>query len=192
MAIPHYLHMNEGAKKLHLGCGGNYMPGWINIDLSPDTRADMVWDVTRGIPLESGSITSIYSEDFIEHITLEQGTEVLEECFRVLERGGFLRILTPDLLIFAKTYINREQTSLDWYGESFGTKTFGEMFNMGMRMGGHTFLYDEETLDLVLESVGFEVFTGSFNESPSPELSDLDIRGDGMSIYRDCKKPESA
>jgi hypothetical protein len=53
-----------------------------------------------------------------------------------------MRVLTPDLLKFARGYVTRDPGTLEWYATNFGSKTFAEAFNFGMRMGGHTFLYD--------------------------------------------------
>jgi GT2 family glycosyltransferase/predicted SAM-dependent methyltransferase len=186
---PHrFDHLPLDDRKLHVGCGQNYLPGWINIDLNPSSKADLVWDVTQRLAFDDNSISLIHSEDFIEHISLEAGKNFFRECLRILRPGGVMRVLTPNLLVFARCYLERDAGSMKWYADNFGVRTYAEMFNFGMRMGGHTFLYDEETLDMVLREVGFEVIPTSFNQSCHPSLCNLDIRGDGLSIYRDCRK----
>ncbi len=177
-------------RKLHIGCGDHYLKDWINIDISANIKADLVWNVTNGLPFDNESVSLIHTEDFIEHLSLQEGQGLLAECFRVLVPGGVIRVLTPNLVTFARCYLERDTNSLKWYTDSFGVRTYAEMFNMGMRMGGHTFLYDEETLDLVLDEAGFEVIPTIFNQSSHSELCGLDIRGDGMSIYRDGRKPQ--
>jgi predicted SAM-dependent methyltransferase len=182
-------HLPLSERKLHVGCGQEHLDGWINVDIAPGSKADLVWDVTRGLPFDDDSVSLIHSEDFIEHLSLEAGTAFFHECLRVLVPGGFMRVLTPDLLTFARAYVERGPGSLTWYADNFGVRTHAEMLNFGMRMGGHTFLYDEETLDLVLRAVGFEAIPADFNQSCHPDLCNLDIRGEGSSIYRDCRKP---
>jgi predicted SAM-dependent methyltransferase len=179
-------------RKLHIGCGQNYLRGWINVDMHPYSKADLVWDVTRGLPFDDASISLIHSEDFIEHISLQAGTDLFRESFRVLVPGGVMRLLTPSLHAFARCYLDRDPGSLKWYSEDFGVRTYAEMFNFGMRMGGHTFIYDEETLDLVLQEVGFEVIPARYNQSCHPGLCGLDLREGGIPIYRDCRKPAEA
>jgi hypothetical protein len=36
--------------KVNVGCGNEPFQGWINLDLSPETRADILWDATDGLP----------------------------------------------------------------------------------------------------------------------------------------------
>lgn len=177
---------------LHIGCGGNRLEGWVNVDISEDSEADLLHNVADGsFPFEDGSIDVIHSEDFIEHIPLDSGGHFLRECYRVLKPGGYMRLLTPDLLGFARNYLNRDEEHFKWFADNFQCRTWAEAFNFGMRMGGHTFLYDEETLDLVLKETGFEVMPVKPNESECPDLRGIDIRLEGITIYRDCRKPEA-
>ena len=83
--------------KLHIGCGSKLLQGWVNIDIDEKLNPDIVLDVTKGLPYPDNSVACIHSEDFIEHITLEDGKFFLGECLRVLKPGGVLRIVTPDL-----------------------------------------------------------------------------------------------
>lgn len=187
-----YHPLPEGRRRVHIGCGENRLEGWVNVDISEDSGADLLHNVADGsFPFEDGSIDVIHSEDFIEHIPLDSGGHFLRECYRVLKPGGYMRLLTPDLLGFARNYLNRDEEHFKWFADNFQCRTWAEAFNFGMRMGGHTFLYDEETLDLVLKETGFEVMPVKPNESECPDLRGIDIRLEGITIYRDCRKPEA-
>jgi predicted SAM-dependent methyltransferase len=98
--------------KLHIGCGHNRLHGWINIDMDENLKSDIVLDVTKGLPFQDNSISCIHSEDFIEHISLDDGKFFLKECFRVLKPDGVLRIVTPDLYSFVLGYMNRDPRAL--------------------------------------------------------------------------------
>ncbi|MBP1745689.1 MAG: methyltransferase protein [Deltaproteobacteria bacterium] len=99
-----------------------------------------------------------------------------------------LRIVTPDLQSLVSAYVNRDPRALTWYRETLGCRTFAKMFNMKMRMAGHTFLYDRETLRLVIEEAGFVARETGYQKSDEEDLQNIDIRGDGVHIYYDCYK----
>ena len=62
------------------------------------------------------------------------------------------------------------------------------MFNMGMRMAGHTFLYDRETLSLILKEAGYVIKETEYQQSEIEDLKNIDVRGDAVHIYYDCYK----
>jgi SAM-dependent methyltransferase len=75
-------------RKLHLGCGSNHIVGWENYDAEVD--------ISKPLPFESNSISMIFTEHVLEHITNRQGYLFLEECYRVLEPKGKLHCIVPD------------------------------------------------------------------------------------------------
>src|SRR6266498_1830799 len=81
--------------RLHIGCGQEAIPGWINIDNQALPGVDRVLDIRRGLPYHR--IQAIYAEHFLEHLTLEEGLGFLKECRRVLAPSGILRLSTPNL-----------------------------------------------------------------------------------------------
>ena len=84
----------EGQKKIHLACGNNVLDGWANIDLY--NKGPVIgYDLTRGLPVRSGTVELIYCEHFLEHLTLQQATELLTECHRVLRPDGVMRVSGP-------------------------------------------------------------------------------------------------
>ena len=60
--------------KLHLGCGRNYLDGWINTDIdSKRYKLDQRLDITENFPFENNTISYIFSEHVIEHISYKDG-----------------------------------------------------------------------------------------------------------------------
>ena len=59
------------ATRLHIGCGQEAIPGWINIDNRELPGVDRVLDVRQGLPFQDAS--AIYAEHFLEHLSLEEG-----------------------------------------------------------------------------------------------------------------------
>jgi predicted SAM-dependent methyltransferase len=71
---------------LQIGCGSNLKRGWVNVDF--DEAADMRLDIREPLPLPGNSVTTIYSEHFFEHLSLQAGKRFLGECARVLIAVG--------------------------------------------------------------------------------------------------------
>jgi len=60
--------------------------------------------------LTDNSAQFVYSSDFFEHIPKLQVKSFLRECLRVLEPGGVLRLVLPDLENTARTYLQLRDT----------------------------------------------------------------------------------
>ncbi len=184
--------------KVHFGCGSNRLDDWINVDLDRSCKLDVVADLRLDLPFRSQSVDYIHSEDFIEHLKLEEGIHFLEECHRILKEGGVMRLLTPDLLQIAERYVKRDEEFIKQFEATISSLGLGplkthkgaEVFNAGMRWGGHTFLYDGEILTSILEKIGFESRKVGFNSSAVAELRGIDVRSSrtGVSLYYDCYK----
>lgn len=84
--------------KLNIGCGRDYRPGWINIDLSQEVKTDMTADVRFGLPdVKSDSVDEIYISGVLEQIgPNEQFLMAMNECNRVLKRGGLMTVIVPN------------------------------------------------------------------------------------------------
>jgi predicted SAM-dependent methyltransferase len=183
------------ARKLQIGCGELPLVGWLNTDLDPGiARAAgaqgsvMYMDASARFPIPEGAFDYVYAEHVIEHVTFAEGRTMLSESYRVLRRGGRIRIATPDLRQLVQLYVDREEPSVDqsdyvrWVAETFfpdGTKggaTF--VLNNAFRAWGHAFLYDEETLRSSLLDVGFvDIRRVPFGESDDPNLRGLERHG---------------
>jgi len=159
---------------LHLGCGSNILEGWINIDIK-GRPGITPWDLTRPFPVESGTISFIFSEHFIEHVTLEQATNILRECHRMLRPEGVLRISTPDLRMLINVYLSGRLS--DWTDVGWTPSTPCQMLNEGMRLWSHRFIYDTDEINRILEETGFQkVKRVRWRESEHQELTGLECR----------------
>jgi predicted SAM-dependent methyltransferase len=147
-------------RRLHLGCGlvglghgAKILPGWTNIDLHGDGRSTFGWDLTRPLPLPDASIDYIYSEHFIEHLSLDHGLALARECRRVLTDDGVLRLSTPDLQTLIRAY--RDGTLHEWADMGWRPASACDLLNEGLREWGHQYVYDHDKLGAMLRDSGF-------------------------------------
>lgn len=128
--FPRELVESAGLLGLNCGSGGQLQIGWLNTDVvalgdihgnlsEPDRIArldgDLYYlqhDATEPFPLEDASFEWVYSEHFIEHLTLEQGIAWLKEVRRLLRAGGHVRISTPDLRLYVEGYLDPDHEFL--------------------------------------------------------------------------------
>jgi len=161
---------------LHVGCGDILLKGWLNIRYERREEYGKIkksneafylnYNLLKTWPFENDSIQHIAGSHFIEHLDLNQGIQFLKESFRVLKKGGVIRLSCPDLNIYARNYIenNRKFFENKWIKEWCAFKnavTPGEIFiakayDSG---GSHKWFYDFDSLKHVLETAGFQKVT---------------------------------
>jgi predicted SAM-dependent methyltransferase len=162
--------------KLHLACGTNIINGWANIDLSNDANI-INFDLTIPLPVNSETISFIYCEHFIEHISYDQAKRLIGDCYRVLKPGGVLRVSTPSLRKLIDEYLAGRLS--EWHDVGFFPSTPCHMMNEGMRSRswGHEFLYDADELAHLFVDAGFSMVTNvAWRESNYEELKGLECR----------------
>ena len=171
--ITQYLDNSTTEKKLQLGCGRNWLEGWLNSDYFPRNSDILQLDVTVALPFENDTFDYIFSEHVIEHISYPEGAYMLEECFRVLKPGGVLRVGTPDLAFLVSLYredevasqsrTQIEQEFLEYFlaneikdREINAPVDFDTyLINKFVRAWGHEFIYDEKSLRHMMKALGF-------------------------------------
>lgn len=84
--------------RLNIGCGRNYIPGWINTDISHEVKAEHYFDIGKdAIPLDNNSVDEIYISGVLEQIgPNEELINALNECWRVLKPGGKMTVIVPN------------------------------------------------------------------------------------------------
>lgn len=84
---------------LNCGCGNKYIVSdeWINIDFNASGREVRVVNLLGKLPFKDNSVDAVYSSCMLEHFSKEDGEYFVEECYRILNEKGILRIVVPDL-----------------------------------------------------------------------------------------------
>jgi predicted SAM-dependent methyltransferase len=148
----------------------------------PYSRRVAFLDATRVFPLPDGSFDFIFSEHHIEHITYQQAGFMLRECRRVLRPGGRIRIATPDLSQLLRLYSEpgaAGEEYIRWMTDRFLPDAPGYspvfVINLCMRLAGHQFVYDGDTLMAALAAAGFvDIERAAPGVSATPELHAID------------------
>ncbi|ORA46308.1 hypothetical protein BST22_22160 [Mycolicibacterium chubuense] len=168
--------------RLEIG-GHNSRPGWIVTNVNAVTR--LYLDATRRWPLSDGSIEYIFSDNVIEHLTLEAGRQMLQEARRCLRPGGVIRTVTPDLRAHVDMYLQGDgvvnnEVALHYRDIGMQVEYPIDLIRIPVAAFGHHagYLYDFETLAAELQRAGFSnIVRCSLGESEHEALRDLDLRG---------------
>lgn len=134
--------------KLHLGCGGRHIPGFVHVDIQAGPHIDHVCGVDA-LPFESDQAELIYASHVLEHFGRAEYLAVLSEWHRVLKPGGILRLSVPDFAACAKIYHER--------GLEDGLSGLIGLISGGQRneFDFHKMIFDEPFLTAALHRVGF-------------------------------------
>jgi predicted SAM-dependent methyltransferase len=161
---------------LNIGCGSRPLPGWVNLDAARGDQIDVVWDLRRGLPFPDDSCAAIFGEHVIEHIPKADAESLLRECHRVLQPDGVVRLSTPDAGKFLRAYVGDKQFLADpRFPDSADTSM--DRVNMMMReYGQHLWVYDIESICLVLQKAGFSsTIEQKFGASTHPGMQGIDL-----------------
>jgi len=167
--------------KLNIGAGDHPLPGWWNTDLNPCHSSIMQLDATKRFPFNDGIFERVFSEHMIEHVPYAAGFSMLQECYRVLEPGGRIRISTPDLDFLFNLGTRGEKIDRDYI--SWACRIFNPgdpvsavtVINNFMRAWGHQFIYDRMALSGALIGAGFVKITShGIQQSDDPEFRNLE------------------
>ncbi len=177
--------------KINFGSGPYPLAGWINVDIDPAGRPDVVADLGRPLPFATGVADFIHSEEFVMQLDPVPLLGFLRECQRILKPAGAMRMLTLDLARFARMYLeDPEHLVRIWnafVGVPLETGTACEVVNLGMRLAGR-FQYDYATLSNLAAEAGFDTASVAYNESRFEALRGLDLRrtDEAVSMYLEC------
>jgi len=173
LQIIHQYLQTDGVKKLHVGAGGSYLEGWLNVDLEPLDKRIAYMDAAGDYPLPDNSIEYVYCEHLFEHLSFLQQMKMLKEILRVLKPGGVFRVATPNLDAILATLSDKTEFSkeyIDWAVKTYvpqvvdqlGEAAKDEVFviNNYFYNWGHQCIHNKRTLFLLLQKAGFRNIVG--------------------------------
>jgi len=146
--------MQDEPIKLHLGCGMNYLEGYVNVDLPPDgqtvmhSRADVYKDI-RELEYADSSVDEIRTHHLLEHFSRPEALKLLLQWRKWLKPRGLLFVETPDFESAIKAFVRgslREKFQIARH--LFGSQESGWAL--------HKDFYGEEKFRFILGKFGFE------------------------------------
>ena len=131
---------------INFGCGGNFLPGWVNHDVDVDIR--------KRLPYDDNSVDAVFAEHVVEHVTPHEAWRFFEECFRILRPAGVVRIAVPSIVrISQRSDPAYERFCFD---RGFSTAPTRQAALKAIVFGhGHQSVWDECVLGAFLDGVGF-------------------------------------
>lgn len=215
------------SKKLHLGCGLIAPESWLNVDgspqvilahhprvalcletlrLLPSSWVHRNWpkniehlNLSRPLPYPDASFDAIYTSHLIEHLYRDDASSLLSECFRILEPGGTLRIVVPDLESLIQLYLQHDghddtETAADMFMRKLNTHSsarprglFG-LFRKIYPVHQHKWMYNAASLKRLMTDTGFreasqkDTFESRINDIQTIENPDRINNGEGIAV----------
>jgi len=140
-------------RRLNLGCGFDYRPGYLNVDLHPWHKPDLIADVGKLDFLPAGYYEEIVAQDVLEHLPRTSTCKMLVHWNRLLETGGQLRLRVPNALAILTLLASRGNQSVAKQEELiqflFGTQAYTGDF--------HFTSFTEVLLRHYLQATGYDV-----------------------------------
>jgi predicted SAM-dependent methyltransferase len=138
----------ENAVWLNLGCSDRKLPGFLNVDIRPESGADIIADVRYLNNVEDESVDLIYACHLFEHFDKHEYPTVLKTWFRKLKKGGILRLAVPNINAVCEHYIEtRDLTQL--YTSFWGSQRNPYDY--------HKWGWTGKTLTIAFKEAGFNI-----------------------------------
>lgn len=187
-AVFSYLKNNQ-VPKLHLGCGPYVVKEWLNTDIQCKSPGVCYLDAGENYPYPNESFEYIYSEHLFEHLSIKEQIVMLQECFRILKKNGYMRIAMPnfhflmDLYMHPEKNINRKY--LEWSYNLFCTESQNieakehdysiYVINNFFHLWGHQFIYTPDSFIQMAKNTGFiKIHICPIGKSSIPYFVDIE------------------
>jgi predicted SAM-dependent methyltransferase len=117
--VTEMIQLNK-SMKVHLGCGLIHKKEWVNVDIDPRVKPDILAPADDLYMFPDGTVDVIENNHLFEHLSPVQAEKALKEWHRVLKKGGELIFEFPNLarcaMILADKKSNKEEIRLAMIG----------------------------------------------------------------------------
>ena len=101
------------------------------------------WEIDQHV--EPNSVNNIFSRHFFEHLTFDQGELFLENCHKILVKGGLMEMLIPDMDFHIEQWTSKSNISHAKHG-FWGRQREGLTETWDLHKSGYNYVMLEELL----------------------------------------------
>lgn len=153
-----------------------------------------IHDVRKGLMFSDSSVEVIYCSSFLEHLRKLDTAAFIKECYRALLSKGVIRIIVPDLVQYAKQYMEgiKQNEAGKFINENLSEKFLASLciFDDEPETGNifikiykkmydkniHKQMYDEYSLTFLLEKYGFcNIQRRHYSESLINDIEKIEV-----------------
>lgn len=169
---------NKKHIRLHLGCGPNVLPDWINVEGEHYSQQENTYihNLIEQYPFPDNSVDEILAVHVIEHIEPNKVIYMLNEWLRILKPGGSAAVEWPDLLKMCQ-YIVDDPSRIYSDNKKIQKRSVAGIFgNIGKHKTLdmlHKWGYSQESMCILFKSIGF---TNAIGQTPLFPKTEMDSR----------------
>jgi predicted SAM-dependent methyltransferase len=151
------LFFNDKRKYLNVGSGDKVKKNFVNLDFF---RLDFfkakyyVTDIRKKLFFRDSTFEGVYSSHTLEHLQFNDGINLLKEIYRILKKGGVIRIVVPDLDKYCKFYNKINFRGYSQFKKNYN-KNYVAIYELTQN-NHHLSTYNFECLKFVLVKCGFK------------------------------------
>lgn len=165
--------------RINLGSGQRpFGEGWTNVDAQERWSPDVVADGAHMPMFSDASADIIVLHQCLEHAGCNEGTAMLQECYRILAPGGSLIVSVPEMRELAKAWIRGQLDT-----QVYMTNVYGAY--MGDEADRHRWGFDSLSLATYLMSVAPWSKVKTFDYRP---IENASIAADFWILALECLK----
>jgi len=163
--------------KVQFGCGDQRLSGWENTDIP-------AVDITKPLPYADNSVRAVFASHVVEHIEHQQAWNFFDECYRVLEPSGVIRITVPSFTRISRGIDDEYREFVRSRGWSNGSKK--DTLRSMVFEHGHKAMWTADLLIAFLDAIGFHnPMRQESGISNFTELSGLESHASVIGIHAD-------
>jgi SAM-dependent methyltransferase len=96
-------------KLINIGCGSKVATcgEWVNVDMNPELSKGVKYvNLLNEFPFSEGEFQVVYHSQVLEHFPKENALAFMNECYKILQPGGIIRVVVPDLEFLCTRYLS--------------------------------------------------------------------------------------